>query len=153
MNQALRDVAAWAERGIAPPPSTSYKIVDGQVVVPPTAAARKGIQPVVKLRVNGGVRADIAAGQTANFTGVIDQPPGTGKIIRAEWDFEGSGRFPVKGELNNVSKTQATVTASHTFDQPGTYFAVLRASSHRTGDTETNVGVIFNIDRVRVVVK
>ena len=38
LQQALRDVAAWAERGIAPPESTSYKMDDAQVVVPPTAA-------------------------------------------------------------------------------------------------------------------
>jgi hypothetical protein len=122
-------------------------------VVPQSAVARKGIQPVVKLRANGGVRAEITAGKAVSFTGLIDQPPGTGKIVRAEWDFEGTGRFADQAELTHTSPTQATVKATHTFDKPGTYFAVLRGSAHRTGDTETNVGVIFNIDRVRVVVK
>ncbi len=32
--QALRDVSAWVEKGVPPPPSTSYKVVDGQIVVP-----------------------------------------------------------------------------------------------------------------------
>jgi hypothetical protein len=38
LHQALRDVSAWVEKGVPPPPSTSYKIVDGQVQVPPAAA-------------------------------------------------------------------------------------------------------------------
>ena len=42
LHQALRDVAAWAERGVEPPTETSYRVEDGQVVVPPTAAERAG---------------------------------------------------------------------------------------------------------------
>ena len=39
-----------------------YRIDDAQVIVPPTAAARKGVQPVVELTANGKLRADIEAG-------------------------------------------------------------------------------------------
>ena len=35
LQQALRDLAAWAERGLAPPQSTTYTFDDGQVIVPP----------------------------------------------------------------------------------------------------------------------
>lgn len=34
LQQALRDISAWAEKGIVPPANTTYKIEDGQVIVP-----------------------------------------------------------------------------------------------------------------------
>lgn len=34
LQQALRDLSAWVEQGAAPPASTRYKVVDGQVIVP-----------------------------------------------------------------------------------------------------------------------
>ena len=72
LHQALRDLSAWVEKGVEPPQSTNYKVVDGQVQVPPTAAERKGIQPVVTVKANGGARAEAAAGQPVTFTAVID---------------------------------------------------------------------------------
>ena len=74
MQQALRDLSAWVEKGIAPAATTNYKIVDGQVIVPPTAEERKGIQPVVTVKANGGQRADVKVGQPVTFTAVIETP-------------------------------------------------------------------------------
>ena len=54
LQQALRDLSRWVEEDVAPPASTSYEVVDGQVIVPDDAAARRGIQPVVSLTVDGG---------------------------------------------------------------------------------------------------
>src|SRR5262249_27345908 len=71
-HQALRDLSAWVEKGVAPPPSTNYKVVDGQVRVPPTAAERKGIQPVVTVTANGGARAEVAVGAPVSFSAVIE---------------------------------------------------------------------------------
>jgi hypothetical protein len=51
--------------------TTNYKIIDGQVVIPPTANERQGIQPVVTLKVNGGKRADVKVGQQVKFTADI----------------------------------------------------------------------------------
>ncbi len=34
VEQALHDVAAWVERGIAPPASTNYEVTDGQIHLP-----------------------------------------------------------------------------------------------------------------------
>ncbi len=99
VRQALRDLCAWVEKGLEPPASTAYKIVDGQVHVPPTAAERKGIQPVVELKANGGVRADVSVGEAIEFTAVIEVPAGAGTIVAAEWDFEGAGDYPVVGEV------------------------------------------------------
>jgi hypothetical protein len=44
------------------------------------------------------------------------------------------------------------LAATHSFEAPGTYFPVLRATSQRDGDTKTPFGRIQNLGRVRVVV-
>lgn len=153
LHQALRDVAAWVEKGVPPPASTNYQLVDGQVVVPVSAAARGGIQPIVALTANGEVRAEVQSGQTVTFSGAIELPPGTGRIIKAEWDFDGAGTFPVVGEVRAVSPTRAIATATYTFTTPGTHFISLRATSQRQGDTQTPWGRVRNIARARVIVQ
>lgn len=155
LQQALRDLSAWCEKGITPPASTQYKIEDGQVIVPPTAAERKGIQPIVNLTINGKKRMDIKAGTQISFTAIIDIPQNTGKIVSAEWDFEGAGTFPIK-QKNIVfdKKTgRATVKTTYKFTKSGTYFPTVRVASQREGDTKTAFARIQNLDRVRVVVK
>jgi len=157
LQQALRDVSAWVEKGIAPPPSTNYKVVAGQIVVPATAAERKGVQPVVHVTANGRARADVSAGQSVTFSAVIEVPPGAGKIVAAEWDFEGEKTFPVVQEIDasntSAKGTKANLTIKHVFSKTGTYFPALRAASQRDGDRHTPYGRIRNLGRVRVVVK
>src|SRR5262249_48337583 len=136
LQQTLRDLSAWVEKSRRPPTDTNYKVVDSQVVVPAKAAVRKGIQPVVELKVNGGERADVAVGQTVTFTAKIETPPETGKVVAAEWDFEGVGNYPSPAELVK-SDSIVTLKATHSFSKPGTYFPVLRAASQREGDTKT----------------
>jgi hypothetical protein len=154
LQQALRDLAAWVEKGVLPPPNTAYTMVDGQVEVPATAAERKGVQPVVTLTVNGGARIDVAVGKPVAFSGVIEVPPNTGKVVRAEWDFEGAGDYPVVGRIEptDSSGTRATVKATYSFSKPGTYFVALRAASQRRSDS-TVYAQIENLARVRVVVE
>jgi hypothetical protein len=155
--QALRDLSAWVEKGVPPPPATNYKMVDGQVIVPATAAERKGIQPVVSVKVNGGVRAEVAAGTPVTFTAVIDVPPGTGKVVSAAWDFEGEGTFPTSQEItsssSNNSGSQVRLKITHTFTKPGTYFPALLATSQREGDANSPFTRIPNLGKVRVIVK
>lgn len=157
LQQALRDVSQWVENGIEPPATTNYKIEDGQVMVPTTAAERKGIQPVVQLKVNNAKRANIAKGKSVTFSATIDVPPHTGKIVSAEWDFEGGGTFPIKTAAKDfkVSKSgeQVTLTTTYMFSKSGTYFPALRVASQREGDVNTPFARIQNLDRVRVVVK
>ena len=93
LHQALRDLAAWVERGVAPPASTNYRIDDAQVVVPASAKDRSGIQPVVALTVDGGVRADVGVGATVEFEAVIEVPPNAGTVVAVEWDFAGDATF------------------------------------------------------------
>jgi len=171
LEQALRDLSAWVEKGVPAPASTSYQIDDAQVIMPPTAAQRRGIQPVVELRVDGGERSDVAVGQPVTFTATIEVPPGTGTVVDVEWDFEGTGDFAavdlpdlvggpdpgssVGDPLPGLSLGEDTVTleVTHTYSEPGTYFPVVRVTSQREGDPETAFARIQNLDRMRVVVK
>ncbi len=152
LQQALRDLAAWAERGVPPPASTSYRYDDGQIVIPPGARERRGIQPVVTVLANGAARTEVAAGQPVSFTGTIEAPPGTGHVIKAEWDFEGKGDYPVSAAIAGGS-AKATVATSYSFARPGTYFAVLRGYSQRADAKGTPFARIRNLARARVVVK
>jgi hypothetical protein len=154
LQQALRDVSAWVEKGSAPPPSTEYEVVDGQVVVSPRAATRKGIQPVVVATANGGERADVAVGEIVEFEARIEVPSGTGVVVMAEWDFEGAGDYPAPVALEFVAPDASSVTvrASHAFATAGTYFPALRATSQRHGNAATRFTRIQNLGRVRVVV-
>jgi len=151
LQQALLDLSAWVEKGIDPPATTNYTIEDGQVIVPPTAVERKGIQPVVKLKANSGERADVKVGEPVIFTAEIEVPANTGKIIFAHWDFEGAGTFAVAGKFTPASQVKLKTT--HAFSKSGTYFVTLRVASQRQGDAKTSFTRIQNLERVRVVVK
>lgn len=151
LQRALRDLAAWVETGTPPAASTSYRIEDGQVIVPPTAHERLGVQPVVSLSVDGSEKATIKAGQTVSFTGKIDTPPGAGSVIAAEWDFDGNGTFTEKSQVKPGARS-TTVRIAHRFDKPGTYFPALRGTAQ--GDrNDPTYARIENLGRVRVIVE
>ena len=152
LEQALRDLSLWVEKDIPPPASTNYQVIDGQVVVPSTADERRGIQPVLHLTANGGVRAAVAVNQAVHFAAVIEVPQSTGKIVSAEWDLEGDGKFAAAQEIKNPSN-KVSVSMSHRFARPGTYFVTLLVASQRDGDAQTPYARIQNLARVRVVVK
>jgi hypothetical protein len=155
LQQALRDLSAWCEKGIEPPTTTNYKIEDGQVIVPASASARKGIQPIVNLTIKGKKRADIKAGKKVNFSAVVELPANTGKIVSAEWDFDGVGTFPIQQKDFTFDEKMGCVTLKMTykFTKTGTFFPTLKVASQREGDAKTPFTRIQNLDRVRVVVK
>ena len=151
----LAVAAALSEHSAAP---RIRQLVEGQILVPPTAAERKGIQPVVTLQVNGAIRADVKVGQAVEFTADIETPPDSGLVVSAEWDFDAgpqvlageSGRFPVSERFTPAP--HVTLARTHTFTKPGTYFPALLACSQRDGDASTPCDQIPNLGRVRVVV-
>lgn len=153
LEQALRDVARWVEKGIPPPATTVYQVVDGQVVLPATASERKGIQPVVAVSANGGTRAVVKPGQQVSLVATVEVPPGAGKIVSAKWDFDGAGTFPVAAAIPATPLSKMTISATHSFAGPGTYFPVLRVESQRDGDASTPFARVPNLGRVRVVVE
>ena len=151
LQQALRDVALWAEKGVPPPQETRYEVRDGQVYLPPRAVDRRGVQPVVTLAANGGSRAEIKAGEQVKLSGHIHVPPGAGAVVSLEWDFDGKGTFQDKETPVGVHTDFAT-ERSHTFAEPGTHFVVLRAGSQRVSDIGSPFAKALNLARVRVVV-
>jgi len=94
LQQGLRDLSAWVEKGVRPS-STQYEIIDSQVQVPASADRRQGIQPVVTLQVDGNVRSEVPVNQPVTFTATIEVPSNAGLVVAAEWDFEGVGDFSV----------------------------------------------------------
>ena len=150
LQQALRDVAAWVERGILPSGSR-YRVADGQVEVPTTASERQGIQPVIALAANGSDKAEVTASEPVRLTAMITAPPGAGKVVSVEWDMDGSGIFASKAEIGAPAES-VSVSLDHAFTAPGMHFAVLRAAVQREGDAATPYGRLLNIARVRVVV-
>jgi len=152
LQQALRDVAAWVELGIAPPPSTQFEVDDCQVLVPPTASARRGIQPVATVTANGGERADVAVGAPVRFEAVVEVPPGAGTVVAAEWDFDGAGDYPLVESRFDGSETRVAFEVEYAFSEPGTYYPALRVTSQRQGDVDSPFARVQNLGRVRVVV-
>ncbi|WP_327098947.1 hypothetical protein OIE68_09235 [Nocardia vinacea] len=151
LHQALRDVAAWAEKSRAPAQSTSYDVKNSQVSVPADAAHRHGIQPVVDLDVNGTNRVEVSAGQTVTFHGRIQVPPGTGKVVATAWNFTGTGDFTPK-PFDGGPRETVEVTQTFTYNTPGTYFPELRATAQRDGNPDDAYTKIDNLGRMRVVV-
>ncbi|MDT3446602.1 hypothetical protein QOZ89_44610 [Pseudofrankia sp. BMG5.37] len=161
LNQALLDLDAWVTDGTPPPASTDYHIdADTQVQLARTATQRHGIQPLVTLNVTKlgdkgitpAVTANAAQGQQVTLTAHAQAPSGVGKITKVEWDFDSTGNF---SETSKVDKPAGdlTVTTTHTFTKPGTYFAVTRVTAQRNGDQNTPYTLIQNLARVRIVVK
>ncbi len=149
---ALRELSAWIEHGTAPPPTSEYRVQDGQVRVPASAAERKGIQPAVRLTVNGGERAEVEVGEAVTFTAQIEVPAAPGKVVSARWDLEGVGTYPDAAELGDPTPETVQATATHTFSEPGTYFPALRVDCQREGNPSTPFARSLNLGRVRVVV-
>jgi hypothetical protein len=150
LHQALRDVSRWVEEAVAPPPSTNYEVVDGQVMVQAGAAQRRGIQPVVSLTVDGNARADVAVGDAVAFRATAQVPEGAGVVVTVEWDFDGAGSFPIAESVAVAEKVHAERT--HSFGEPGLYFPTVRVAAHRNGEKTSPYARIQNLARVRVVV-
>ncbi len=151
LQQALRDLSAWVETGVKPA-VTRYSIVDTQVKVPDRADERGGVQPVIALKANGAVRAEVAVDESVTFEATIEVPSGAGQVVAAEWDFEGAGNYPIDAGID-AALPLVSLSATFSFAKPGTYFPVLRATSQRQGDMKSPYCRIQNIGRVRVVVR
>ena len=98
------------------------------MLVPASAAERKGIQPVVHLEANGGERAEVAVGEAVTFTAQIEVPPSPGRVVSAKWDLEGAGTYPDAAELGDPTSESVQVTTTHAFSEPGAFFPALRVA-------------------------
>jgi hypothetical protein len=153
LEQALRDLMAWVERGIDPPAETGYTLdADQRLTLAPTAAQRGAVQPVVRAVANRDVRADVGVGEPVVLSVEADAPPGGGTIVRVEWDFDGRGGFPFAHDGIDGSRASVRCETTHRFDEPGTYFPAVRVTAHRDGDVDAVHCRLVNLGRVRVVV-
>jgi hypothetical protein len=151
IEQSLADLAKWVEDGVDPAP-TSFTYSDGKVTLPATAAERGGIQPVVHVNANGGRRAEVKAGEAVTLTVHAETPPGAGTIIAAAWDFDGSGAYAFQHDDLDGTATEVTLTTTHAWDRPGTYFATCLVHSHVNGDTHATSRRLPNLASARIVV-
>jgi len=149
--QSIQDLMAWAEKGIAPPPSTRYTIRNGQVISATEAADRYGLQPVMTLTANGVARATVGVNQPVNLASKIEMPPHTGKVVNYNWTIAGAA-----DPMTNVEKPQPLVNVNRTmtFDKPGTYVIRLTVNGQRDGLVDPpNRTLLQNHKEVRVVVQ
>jgi hypothetical protein len=153
VEQAVRDLIDWVEFGKEPPASSRYEVSpDLAVTVPASATDRGGIQPVVRASANGTASAQVKVGEDVVFVINAEVPPETGALVSATWDWDGSGAFPFRHDLDG---TQATVTleSRHSYPEPGTYFATARVTSHRDGAVDAPHRRCDNLARVRISVR
>jgi hypothetical protein len=151
IEQSLWDLVAWVEDGVAPA-RTTYESVDGQIILPADATSRGGIQPVVTVTANGAVRVEVAAGAQVSLAVSAQMPPGAGMFTMVEWDFDGTGTYPVREAFDGTATTLSTTT-THSYPAAGTYFATARVLAHRTGDTTTPHCQVANLASARIVVQ
>jgi Tannase and feruloyl esterase len=150
IEQGLADLIQWVEEGVAPP-NTAFEFVDGQVRLPVTASERGGVQPVVNVTANGGLRAEVKAGETVQLEVAAEVPANGGTIVSAAWDFDGWGSFPFHHELDG-SDTSVHLSTTHTYDMPGTYFATALVHSNREGKVDAEFRRLPNLASARIVV-
>ncbi|HET8970626.1 MAG TPA: hypothetical protein VFN19_06185, partial [Candidatus Nanopelagicales bacterium] len=150
LHHALRALAAWVEDGTPPPATTGYRVVDGQVVPAASAGERHGVQPVVRLSVDGGDRADVPAGAEVSLRVTAELPDGAGRLVSVEWDLDDDGTFGV-AEPITTNGTSLALERRHAFGEAGTGFVTVRVTAQREGDPDAAFARVANIARVRVV--
>jgi PKD domain len=155
LNQTLLDLAAWAERGVPPLPSTRYSHdAMNQIVLPEKAAMRRGLQPLVTLTADGATRVEVGLGQPVTLAARMEMPPKAGKIVQYAW-YLGSPDYKFE-PLVQLSKPRTAVNVKRTvsFDTPGEYSITLRVEGQREGTNAVNgTTLLQNLARVRVVVR
>lgn len=152
--QALLDLSAWVEQGIAPVKTSGYQMIENQVILDEDPAVRGGVQPMVKLLANGKDTTRTDAEKPVEFTAVIRMGEGAGQFEKAEFSFEGEQDFPYEDGMVHCWKegdiSCAEVKISHVFQEAGTYFPTVRVISNRQpNDAYTK---LENLCRARVIV-
>jgi Tannase and feruloyl esterase len=149
---AITALRHWVEDAVEPPRDSSFSLTaDKDISLPADPIARGGVQPAVRLSVNGESRAEVKVGTEVTFEGFAEVPDGAGTLVEAEMDFEGTDSWPFQAKGVDGSSAKMPIVAAHTFGEPGTYFPVLRVGSHRDGAGHGGEAV-RNLARVRVVV-
>lgn len=152
IEQGLADLVAWVEQGV-PPPASRHDYVAGKLILSDDPAERGGIQPLITASANGALRAEVAVGEPVRLAFSAVMPQGCGTIVKAEWDFDGTGQFPFAHAGIDGAAASLALETSHSYAAPGTYFATARIAGHRKGDVHATTRLLFNLARVRIVVR
>lgn len=155
LHQALLDLAAWVEDGVAPLSSSSYRLDEmNQVILPDSASKRRGLQPVLHLTANGEERAVVGVNQPVNLSADIAMPPRSGQIVQYDW-YLGTHDFKFEPAMT-LAKPQTRAKAKRTvsFPKAGEYMVTLRVFGQRNGIGDVSHPTILqNLARVRIVVR
>ena len=175
LRQALIDLSAWVEKGIAPLNRTAYTLgEDGQIHTEPDVSKRFGIQGIPTLKANGEKCAHVKVGECVRFTVDVEVPQDAGdvtEILFAQQEKEltaqntesnGVARLMLgddmwDGKLAFEKGTKGAVHTAHAetigcYDRPGTYFATVRIATNRRGESDPFTQVL-NLDRARIIVE
>jgi hypothetical protein len=74
-------------------------------------------------------------------------PPRAGKIVKVEWDFEGTGKFTVDSQLARPGPV-TDLHVTYTFTRREAYLPVVRVTSQRTGIPRSPYGLAQNLASV-----
>jgi hypothetical protein len=151
IEQGLADLIRWVEDGV-PPAASNFEYAHGQVILPPAAVERGGVQPTAEVTANGGARTDVKTGDPVTLEVDVRAPAAGGTIIAVEWDFDGTGAFPYRHQVDGT-RTALRLSTTHTYDRPGTYFATARVTSHREGEVGAQFRRLTNVASARIVVE
>jgi hypothetical protein len=152
LQQAILDVSAWVEKGILPPPSTAYKVDNGQVSLAGRLGAHGGTQPDVQIRAGGAVEIEVAVGEPVTLQGAVKSQPGTGFITKAEWSQYGNDQFTT-ASLSDLPRDSVSISTIVTYAQPGIFYPVLRVSATREATPSSGSTRSDNLARMRIIVK
>ena len=149
--QSMQDMMAWAEKGVAPPPSSAYTIRTGQVILPAEAAKRGGLQPVMSLTANGASRVQVGVNQPVTLASNVEMPPRTGQVVSYTWTVDGKAD---PATVIAQPRTTAAITRTVSFDKPGSYLIRLAVYGQREGQANpANQTLLQNWREVRVIVQ
>lgn len=147
--QALRDLSQWVEFGVTPPATSNYTVtLDADITLPEEASQRGGIQPIVSLGFSHDGTLCISAGEEVSFPAVAETPPGNGKIVALESDFLRTGEFIMEKVVEPAEAI--SLHARFTYERPGDYVAVVRATSQTKGGAEVLFARVQNLRRTHV---
>ena len=150
LEAALRQLADWVEKGIEPSPTTTYEVVDGQIVVPASARDRDGVQPTGVLTVNGARSARASVGEPVTVR-VDAEAPEPGVIVEVALDLDGSGQLadavPVEPGREIAYETRCS------FAEPGVYLLAARIIAQAGGVAADPHARVHNVLRARLTVE
>lgn len=149
LEAALRQLAAWVERGISPSPDSEYQVIDGQIVLHEGGQDAGGIQPVASLTLNGSTSAEVSAGHPVCIRLDVKAPT-PGVVVEVVSDI-----FAARQTAEPIAIEPApaiTIEQERAFHTPGTYFLSARVTAQMEGEASSSHARVQNIVRARLTV-